>query len=256
MPVDPAEISVWINGFIWTLVRIASVLSIAPVFAHRALPRRIRLVISLALTWAVLPFVPAAPLLDPLSPVGLLVTVQQVLIGVAMGFLLRLVFAALELAGQLLAMQMGLGFATLIDPQSGVPMPLLSGFYNLLGTLVFLSLNGHLALLQLLIDSFTLLPIAAEGLLSEDFWTVAGFASQAFAGAVLIALPGVASLLVVNFAFGVMTRAAPQLNIFAVGFPIGLLMGFLVMFYSLPALLPRLDALLQGALQTLGQLLA
>lgn len=254
MPVDAAEIMSWVNGFMWTLVRIASVLSIAPVFAHRVLPRRIRLVTSLALTWAVLPFVPAVPSLDPLSPMGLLVTVQQVLIGVAIGFLLRLIFAALELAGQLLAMQMGLGFATLIDPQSGMPMPLLSGFYNLLGTLVFLSLNGHLALLNMLIESFTLLPIAPDGLLAEDFWTVASFASQFFASAVLIALPGVASLLVVNFAFGVMTRAAPQLNIFAVGFPIGLLMGFLVMFYSLPALLPQFEALLQRALQTLGQL--
>jgi flagellar biosynthetic protein FliR len=255
MPLTSGEITLWVNAFLWTLVRIGALLSVAPGFGHRGLPRRIRLVLTVAITWAVLPFIPPVPLLDPISPAGLLVTVQQVLIGVALGFLLRLVFGALEVGGQLLAMQMGLGFATLIDPQGGNPIPLVSTFYNLLGTLVFLSLNGHLAVLRMLIESFQLLPIAAEGLLPENLWTLVNWASHLFAGAVLIALPGVASLLVVNLAFGVMTRAAPQLNIFAVGFPVTLIMGLLVMFYSLPTLLPQLERLLESAMQTAEQML-
>lgn len=255
MPLTSAEITVWVNAFLWTLVRIGALLSVAPGFGHRGLPRRIRLVLTLAIAWAVLPFIPPVPSVDPISPSGLLVTAQQVLIGVAMGFLLRLVFGALEVGGQLIAMQMGLGFATLIDPQSSNPIPLVSSFYNLLGTLVFLSLNGHLAVLRMLIESFQLIPISAEGLLPENLWTLVNWASHLFAGAVLIALPAVASLLVVNLAFGVMTRAAPQLNIFAVGFPVTLMMGLLVIFFSLPTLLPQLQRLLENALQTAEQML-
>lgn len=209
---------------------------------------------TLALTWAILPFVPPMPVVEPLSPEGLLVTVQQVLIGLSMGFILRLVFGALELGGQVIAMQVGLSFASLADPQNGAQSPLLSQFYTLLGTLIFLALNGHLLLIQLLVDSFTVLPVTPTGIDRDWLWVLVNWGSQMFAGAVLVALPAIAALLVVNLAFGVMVRAAPQLNIFAVGFPITLVLGLLIILYSLPTLLYQLDHMFADAFRTIGEL--
>ena len=210
--------------------------------------------IALALTWAILPFAPPMPIVEPLSPDGLLVTVHQVLIGLSMGFILRLVFGALELGGQVIAMQVGLSFASLADPQNGAQSPLLSQFYTLLGTLIFLALNGHLLLIQLLVDSFTVLPVAPTGTDRDWLWILVNWGSQMFAGAVLVALPAIASLLMVNLAFGVMVRAAPQLNIFAVGFPIILVLGLLIILYSLPTLLYQLDQMFAEAFRTIGKL--
>ena len=254
MPPSSAEIAAWVGTFLWPLTRVAALISIAPVLGARTLPRRIRLMLALALTWAILPLTPPVPAVEPLSPTGLLILAQQVVIGLSMGFVLRLVFAALELGGHMIATQMGLSFASLVDPQNGGQTPLLSQFYTLLGTLVFLSLNGHLLLVQLLVDSFKTLPVAAAGVDRDVLWVLANWASHLFAGAVLISLPAVASLLVVNLAFGVMTRAAPQLNIFAVGFPITLVLGLLILLYNLPTLLYQLNGLFEDAFRGIGQL--
>ncbi|MDQ2695967.1 MAG: flagellar biosynthetic protein FliR, partial [Pseudomonadota bacterium] len=226
-------------------------LSVAPVFGHRGLPQRARLALAVVLTWMVLPLIPPPPALEPLSPAGLAAIAQQLLIGLSMGFMLRLVLGALEVAGQVIALQMGLGFALLVDPQNSTQLPLLSAFFNLLGILLFLSLNGHLAVVQLVVESFRTLPIGTAGIGADEVWTLAGWASRMFAGSVLIALPAIASLLVVNLAFGVMSRAAPQFNIFAVGFPLTLLLGMLILLFSLPLLLPQLRRLLTDALQAL-----
>ncbi|HRY14505.1 MAG: flagellar biosynthetic protein FliR [Candidatus Competibacteraceae bacterium] len=254
MQISSAEIAAWVGTFLWPLARVAALVITAPVLGSRVTPRRVRLMLALALTWAILPFVPPIPMVEPLSPTGLLVTAQQVLIGLSMGFLLRLVFGALELGGQVVATQVGLGFASLVDPQSGAQGPLLSQFYTLLGTLVFLGLNGHLILIQLLVDSFTLLPVAPTGADRDWLWILVNWASQMFAGAVLVALPAIVSLLVVNLAFGVMVRAAPQLNIFAVGFPITLVLGLLIILYSLPNLMHQLNHLFAEAFRSIGHL--
>lgn len=253
MHFSSAEITAWVGAFLWPLTRVAALVSVAPVLGSRILPARIRLMVALALTWAILPFAPPAPAVEPFSPVGLLIVAQQVLIGLSLGFLLRLVFGALELGGQMVATQMGLSFASLVDPQSGAQSPLLSQFYTLLGTLVFLSLNGHLLLIRLLVESFAALPLAATGADRDLLWTLVAWAGRMFGWAVLISLPAMASLLVVNLAFGVMTRAAPQLNIFAVGFPITLVLGLLILLYSLPTLLYQLDGLFTEAFHHISQ---
>jgi flagellar biosynthetic protein FliR len=256
MRFESAEIAAWVGSFVWPLVRIAALVSVAPVFGSRLLPRRLRLILVVVLTWTVLPFIPPVPAVEPVSPASLLITAQQVLIGMSMGFMLRLVFGALEVGGQIIAMQMGLSFASSVDPQNGAQLPLLSHFYTLIGTLAFLALDGHLMLIQVLVESFRTLPVATLGLHTDALWTLAGWASQMFGGAVLIALPAIASLMVVNLAFGVITRATPQFNIFAVGFPISLLLGLFIILYSLPTLLPQLERLLDAAFQTTRQLLA
>ncbi|MFO1349988.1 MAG: flagellar biosynthetic protein FliR [Gammaproteobacteria bacterium] len=247
MLVTSAEIASWVGGLLWPLARIGALVSVAPVYGSRTLPVRARLLLALALTWAVWPLLEAAPTVEPLSPAGFLILAQQVLIGFAVGFLLRLAFAALEISGQIVATQMGLSFASLVDPQAGGQMPLLGQFFQLTGTLIFLSLNGHLLLIQLLAESFVALPVGGAGLAPANLWNLARAAGWMFAGALAIALPALVSLLVVNLAFSVISRAAPQLNLFAVGFPVTLILGLLILLYSLPALLPQFSRLLDGA---------
>jgi flagellar biosynthetic protein FliR len=159
------------------------------------------------------------------------------------------------LAGQAAANSMGLGFASMVDPSNGVQVPILSTFYLLVSTLIFLAAGGHLLLIQLLAESFRTMPIAADGLTRNDIWTMLSWASVMFAGALLIALPLMTALLLVNLSFGVITRSAPQLNIFAVGFPLSLTLGFVMVWVTLPHLLPQFDDLMLSAFQQLRLLI-
>jgi len=177
-----------------------------------------------------------------------------VLIGVAMGFALQLMFDALTLAGQLLANAMGLGFAFTIDPLRAVTTQSLGQLYVLLGTLTFLALNGHIALIETLARSFQTLPIGPQGLSPAALHALANWGSTMLLGAVRIALPGLTALLVINLAFGVTSRAAPALNLFAVGFPITLAIGMLVVLLGLPSMQSGLIEMLGSAFQFIGGL--
>ncbi len=167
-----------------------------------------------------------------------------------MGFALRLVYTALDVAGQTIGQLMGLGFASMVDPQNGVQVPVVSQFYTIVAVLLFLAFIGHLVLIEVLVDSFRTLPVGQD-LPPASLWTLATWAGQLFVGAVLIALPAVAALVVINVAFGVITRAAPQLNIFAVGFPVTLMLGFAVMTLALPGLPDQWQRELEGAFETI-----
>jgi flagellar biosynthetic protein FliR len=212
------------------------------------IPVRARLIVALLLTWVVIPVIPQVPALDPLSPAGVLVTIQQMIIGMAIGFSLQLVFATLIIAGQTIAMGMGLGFAQMVDPQNGVSVPVIGQYYVVMATLLFLALNGHLALIQMLVDSFSFLPIGLESLTREDLRSIAYWGTRMFADSMMVALPAVAAILLVNLSFGVVSRSAPQLNIFGVGFPVTLTLGFLVLIFAVPNLLPQMQQMLDGAL--------
>lgn len=188
------------------------------------------------------------------SFMGIVVVLQQVLIGVAMGFALQLVFAAFVLGGQVIALTMGLGFASLNDPASGVVVPTVSQIYSIFVTLVFFAINGHLVMIEVIAESFHSLPVAATGVSVASLWTLIQWAGYMFSGAVLMALPVVASMLVVNLGFGVMTRASPQLNIFAIGFPVIMTMGFIVIMISMPSITPQFENLLQGGFGLMREL--
>jgi flagellar biosynthetic protein FliR len=204
--------------------------------------------VALLLTWIVLPLLPPVPAVDPLSASGVLVTVQQFVIGLAIGFSLQLLFATLILAGQTVAMGMGLGFASIVDPQNGINVPVLGQYYVVVATLLFLALNGHLALIRIVIDSFQTLPVGIDSLTRDDFHAVAGWGTRLFANALMVALPAVASILLVNLAFGVVSRAAPQLNIFGVGFPVTMALGFVIIVFAVSNLLPQMQQLVAEAL--------
>ena len=226
-----------------------------PVFSIRSVPARVRLILSVAITLVVIPMLPTLPEVEILSYQGLMLAVQQVLIGLLTGFILQLVFASVVFGGQGIAYSMGLGFASMVDPQSGQQVPVVSQFYVIMATLIFLSANGHLLLIEMLLDSFRTLPIAEDGLQTVDLWSVIAWSSRLFAGGLLLALPVIASLLLVNVSFGVATRAAPQLNIFSVGFPVTLMLGLLLIWLTLPNVLDQFSSILFDAYALLGQLL-
>ena len=240
-----AEIVAWIGSFMWPFFRISSMFMVAPITGGQYVPVRARLMLSVAVTFVVMPLLPDPPAVTPFSLTMISLILQQLLIGVAMGFVLMLVFSAVVTGGQVIAMQMGLGFASMVDPANGQQVPVLSQLYLMMTTLLFLVMDAHLVLIALLVESFHTLPIGPTGVDRDALWAIANWGSEMFAGAVWIALPALASLLMVNIAFGVMARAAPQLNIFSIGFPVTMMMGYLVVLYTLPNVGPQFSVLLE-----------
>jgi len=233
--VTTGQLEAWLAQVLWPFVRIGACFMVAPAFGAQFIPPRIRIVLAGAVTLIVAPLIPTPTAITPFSPAGIIVTMQQLIIGVAIGFSLQLLFDAVTLGGQLLANSMGLSFAFNTDPLHGVETPVLGTLYSILVMLTFLALNGHLALIQVLVDGFRTLPVGTTGLGQEGLWSIVTWGTQLFSGALAIALPGVTALLIVNIAFGVMSRAAPQFNLFAVGFPISLMFGLLIILAGLPA---------------------
>ncbi len=247
------ELLAWMERLFWPFLRLSALFLAAPVFSAGGLPVRTRVVLAALLSVLIAPTLPFMPPVDLLSPAGALLAAQQVFIGLAMGFLLQMVFAAAVVAGQSLAMTMGLGFAMSVDPQNGVQVPVLSQLYVILATLLFLAVDGHLVLITALVHSFTLLPVGEPLLAGQTAMNLVTWGSQMFASALMLALPALTAILLINLAFGVITRASPQLNIFAVGFPVTILAGFVFIFLSLPVALSlfveMFDASLAQALQ-------
>lgn len=254
MLLTSAQMSAWLGDFLWPLMRVSMVFAVAPVFGGRLVPKKVRMLLALGVTAVLVPVIPAAPPVDPLSAAGVVITLQQLLIGLVLGFMLQMVFSAMVLAGHTIALGMGLGFASMVDPQNGVHVPVVGQYYTTIATLLFLALDGHLMLISVLSDSFHSLPVAVDGLTRQSLWDVVAWGSRMFAGGVLIAMPAVTALLLTNIAFGVITRAAPQLNIFGVGFPLTLTLGFVIMFITLPALVPQFSDLLGEAFDLLRAL--
>lgn len=227
-----SDIGRWLAGYLWVFFRIGALLMTMPVIGTQLLPMRIRLYLALALTALVAPQIAQVPQLDPLALGTWVVIAEQILIGAAMGFLLQLLFQIHVLAGQIIAMQMGLGFASMNDPAMGISVAVVGQVFTMLVTLLFLALNGHLVAIEVLVESFTTLPIG-QTLQAVDFHTLALRFSWVMASALLIGLPAVTALLIVNLSFGVMMRAAPQLNIFSVGFPLTLVFGLFILWVLL-----------------------
>jgi flagellar biosynthetic protein FliR len=250
------QLSAWITHFIWPFVRIGACLMVAPAFGAPAVPARIRVVLAGAIALLVAPLVSVPPGIDPFSARGVLITAQQVLIGVGLGFSLQLIFDAVSLGGQMLANSMGLSFAYNLDPVHGTETSLVGQLYSMLVLLVFLSLDGHLLLIRVLVDGFRTLPVGTASFGSHGLWQIVVWGAQIFSGALAIALPGVTALIIVNLAFGVMSRAAPALNLFAVGFPVALILGLLIVLASLPMVQTTFARLAAGAFFFMRHLLA
>jgi flagellar biosynthetic protein FliR len=238
------EITALVGAWIWPMFRIAAVVATAPILGARYVPARVKIVLTLALTVVIAPTVQDVPAVDPVSLQAIAIVIQQVLIGAATGLVMAMVFSAFMIGGEIIATKIGLGFASVVDPQSGVATPVLSQFYVILLSLVFVSINGHLLLIHELAESFRTLPIAVDGLTRETFWNITAWANVMFRGAVLMALPAVTTLLIVNVALGIVMRASPQFNILSVGFPVTLTIGLVIILITLPVILPQFENVL------------
>ncbi len=241
-----------VHMWLWPFFRIAGLLMTAPVIGTRTVPGRIRIVMAIAITAVIFPVLPQIPEVDPVSAKGLLISLQQVITGVAMGLSMRVVFIALEVAGQAIGQLMGLMLASMVDPTNGNQVPIIGQFYLLLATLLFITVDGHLIMIRVLAESFHSMPIGSIGISTNSAWEFVTWIGTILRTAVLIALPAIVSLLIVNLSFGVMTRSAPQLNIFAVGFPIMIILGVLIIFFNLSSFVPHMIHLFdEGALMML-----
>jgi flagellar biosynthetic protein FliR len=250
MEIGEAQMLEYVSRFLWPLFRIGAFLMVMPIVGTRLVSMRIRAGLATLMAILVSPNLPNVPVVDLLSLQSYVITAEQILIGVSMAFLIQVMFQIFILAGQMIAMQMGLGFASMIDPGNGISVAIVSQFYLMLTTLIFLSLNGHLVAFEVLIESFSVLPISTEWQF-RGVIKVAEVGTWLFASALFVALPAVTAILIINFAFGVMTRAAPQLNVFTLGFPFTMLMGLIIMWIGLNGFLPQYHSLVSECLHML-----
>ncbi|MCG7953682.1 MAG: flagellar biosynthetic protein FliR [Candidatus Thiodiazotropha endolucinida] len=248
---NEAQFNTWLAAYLWPMVRISAMLVAIPLFSSRQIPARFRLFMMILITLLVAPMLPPQPQADVLSHTGFIILLQQILIGVMMGFILQMVFGALVFGGQVIAYSMGLGFASMVDPANGVQVPVVAQFYLILATLLFLIFNGHLLSIELIADSFDTMPVAMDGLSRNGLLEVVAWGSRLFTGGLLIALPIVGAMLMVNMGMGVVMRATPQLNIFSIGFPITMLLGFALIWVTLPNAFSVFNELLDEAFQHL-----
>jgi flagellar biosynthetic protein FliR len=246
-----AEINAWVVAFFFPLARILAVLSSAPPFNNPAMTTRVRLAFGLVITIGITPALPPMPAIDPASAAGLLLLAQQMLIGFAMGFAMRLVFSAVDMAGSLISLQMGLGFASSYDPQTAGQTGVVSEFLGLLALLVFMAINGHLMIIATLTHSFTAIPVSGAGLAVNSWWTLARSGAIIFSSGLLLALPVVVALLITNLALAVLSRAAPQLNLMAIGFPLTIALGFAGLIFGLSYMGPPLQQLFEYGLESM-----
>lgn len=249
------QIHSYVGLVLWPMFRIAGLLSILPVLGGGEVPTRVRIALAFLLTMLIVPSLAPMPVVDPLSAESLYISAQQLIIGVAMGLLILVVFNAVTLAGESIAITMGLGFALMNDPQNGVQVPTVSQFYMVLATLLFLAFDGHHSVLYLLHASFTLLPVG-QSLGADALWILVRWGGMIFTGALSIALPALAAMLTVNIIMGIITRAAPQMNLFSVGFPITMTVGFAAIMFTLPTFKITFESLLYMAQTTIASLLS
>ncbi|MDB5933868.1 MAG: fliR [Massilia sp.] len=248
------EINTWIAALLWPLTRILGLITAAPLFGNAAVPVSMKVTLGVLLAAIIAPAIPALPAADPMSMAGLLILLQEMLIGLAMGFAMRIVFAAIEMAGEVSSLTMGLGFATFFDPMSSGRSSAVSQFLALIATMVFLAANAHLVLLQALAESFITMPVSATPMSAGAPLELARWGARIFSAGLQLSLPIVAALLITQVALGILTRAAPQLNIFGVGFPVTLGVGLLVISLSLPYLGTPIQNLLNQGIEAVRSL--
>lgn len=243
-----AQIGAWVGQWLWPLFRIASFFMVIPIIGTRLVPMRVRLGLAFLVTLAVAPTLGPMPEFEALSFDAAMVSLQQIFIGTVMGFMFVMLMQVFVVGGQMIAMQMGLGFASMVDPSNGVNVAVLSQIFLVAVTLIFLAMNGHLVMIDVIVESFKSWPVSSsiigEGSITQPLlWEVLMRINWLFASALLLALPAITAVLIVNLAFGIMTRAAPQMNVFSLGFPIGMLFGLFIVWVSAAGLLPEFQKL-------------
>lgn len=240
-----------------TMVRPGAALLVAPAFAARAVPRQIRIAMAAGIALAVLARNGGVGMTAGSEPLGwttIAFVVGEALAGIALGFVVQIGVAAAMLGGEVLAQAMGLGFAASVDPSSGHHSPVLSSAFAMLATVLFLATDGHHVLIQIIAASYDAWP-PGTGLRGDIAWRIVLFGGHAFAAGVVIALPVAALIWATQIAMAMLARAAPNLNLFAVGFPAALTAGLFALALLLPVLAGTLDQSVAEALGTAASLL-
>jgi len=250
-----AQLAAWISLLVYPMARVLALIASAPVIGNRQVPIRIKVGLAAIFTIVIIPTLDLQDLPDPSSAEGILILLQQMVAGLLMGFSIRLIFTAIEMAGDYIGMQMGFGFANFFDPINSTMRPVLAQFLGVIVALAFVSMDLHLYMLAALSDSFQSFPIASTTPSAGAFRTAAEWGGSIFMYALQFSLPFIAALLITNFALGILTRSAPQLNIFAVGFPITISVGFIVLALVIPFIAPMLEYIFHQALDTVTRIM-
>ena len=227
------EITLFVLQYFLPFVRIGAMFMVMPVISSRIVPINARLVLAFVVSLIVVPQLQQLPVIESLSVDLLILFFKELSLGIAIGFVFQIAFQVFVLSGQFMAMKMGLGFASMNDPTNGVQTTVLSQFFLMLVTLMFVVINGHLIMIEMIVNSFRSFPPGGVFFSPDVFMQVVSLSTWLFVSALVFSLPVLTSLLFVNIAFGVMSRSAPQLNIFAVGFPFTLISGLFLIYIGL-----------------------
>jgi flagellar biosynthetic protein FliR len=253
MNVFSADIIAKFLTVLWPLIRITTALMTAPVFSAEAANVRVRLMFAIALTALIYP-TRDWPVIDPVSPAGLSAIFNEIAIGAIMGFTLQIIASALIIAGQAISATMGLSMANLLDPNSG-NVPVLSEFLMIMSTLIFLGMGGHILFVTVIAESFNALPTGQSLLSLASVSGMLAWSSMLFLGALLVSLPVISAILLINAGLGIVTRAAPSLNIFSVGLPATIIAGFIMLIISMTGIGNRMVWLWQQGFEKIHTIL-
>jgi flagellar biosynthetic protein FliR len=254
--VDYAQLQGWLVSFFWPFCRIGAFLLAAPLLGHTSVPARVKIALAVLLSVLLGPTLPPLPAVPPFSWPGLGIMLEQMLIGLAIGMVMRVTLAATQTAGDIIGLQMGLGFATFFSPDTGTNSMVLSRLLYMIALLMFLAFDGHLLELELLAGTFASLPVGLLRLDPSAWEMLARYGSTVFASGLLLAMPLVAALLIINLAMGILNRSAPQLTVFSVGFPLSLSVGLALLTVLMGDLGGFLGGLFRSGLEFLAQLIA
>lgn len=239
----------WLTPILWPFLRVLAVFTAAPIFSIRAFPVRARIGLALLIAFAAQASLPEQPLIGLNEAQAFGAVLQQVGVGLAIGFSIRLVFTAVELAGEVIGFQMGLNFASFFDPTINSQSSAVARFFGYMTSLLFIALNGHLLVLMTVVRSFEVFPVDQNFLTALSLMKLYHLGSDLFASALWISLPVVGMLMFVNLVLGIVSRVAPQMNIYAVGFPVTLLVGLIGIAATLPMLDQPVMALMERAIE-------
>jgi len=248
MALTSAQLAAWAGTLFWPLVRVLALISTVPVLSHRAFPVRAKVALGVAIALVLAPTVASPPLQNTLDAAFFETLVRNLLVGATLGFAIRILFSGIELAGQLIGLQVGLGFGGFFNPEAADTDNPIANFISLMVLLLFIAIDGHLMVLYGLQQSFEIFPIAGANAHAIAFDAIAALGAQIFGIALSLSLPILAVMLLINIVLGVMARVSPQLNLFAVGFPVTLFAGMLVLLLFVPHLEAPIRAALERAL--------
>jgi flagellar biosynthetic protein FliR len=254
MAVEIETIMQYLADLLLPFMRISGLFAAMVGLSAKSVPMTTRALLTLFLAVLIIPVIPPVKVVELVSVGTFLLVLQQIIIGVALGFISNMVLNTFVLAGQVVAMQTGLGFASIVDPVNGINVPAVGQFYLILATLLFWALDGHLAMIRMIVMSFEAFPIGEAWFAPEQFRDIAHWAGWMFISALTLSLAPIVSLLIVNLAFGVMTKAAPQLNIFSIGFSIAQIMGLFIIWLTMDNLTHHFEVMWDRAQNMMCQL--